>query len=177
MAQELVVERRGAQQRGERVESRRIVAKDLECRGTLVAEQELDRPILRRLEARGLPEHGTERLVFGRRERLQDGPLLEELLLDHLHPGERFEARVELIRLHVTNRCFQLVNHELHPQLRDLVLDDEEHLVVARWPLRRARERLLRGKQAIEAQVSCVGEPIAKIGDDARLETIVCHGR
>jgi hypothetical protein len=40
------------------------------------------------------------------------------------------------------------VDHELHPQLGDLVLDDEQHLVVAR----RIAERLLRGQQRRQLQ-------------------------
>ena len=47
------------------------------------------------------------------------------------------------------DRATDLVNDELHPQLRDLVLDDEQHLVV----VRRVRQRLLRPKQGLELQV------------------------
>src|SRR5437667_724315 len=64
VAQELVVERWRTQQRLELAERRGIVAKNLERRGALVAEQEFDRAVLRRLEARRLSQHRAERLVL-----------------------------------------------------------------------------------------------------------------
>ena len=44
----------------------------------------------------------------------------------------------------------QLVQHQLHPQLAGLVLDDEQHLVVV------GRERLLRAEDGVELQVVAV---------------------
>ena len=100
MAQELVVEGRRVQQRVELGVDRRVVAEHVEQRRLLVAEQELDRAVLRRLEARRRAERGPERLVLGRRQRLQHRPLLEQLLLDQLDAREDLEARVEPVRAH-----------------------------------------------------------------------------
>jgi len=50
------------------------------------------------------------------------------------------------------------------------VLDDEHHLVVPGGRTRRARQRLLRRQEQVEAQVACVGEAIRQIGDDAGFE-------
>jgi hypothetical protein len=55
----------------------------------------------------------------------------------------------------------KLVDHQLHPQLGGLVLDDEQHLVVVR------RARLLRAEQAVEAEVAAVGSVGGKVGDEA----------
>jgi hypothetical protein len=74
----------------------------------------------------------------------------------------------------VRDRRAQLVDHQLHPQLGDLMLDDEEHLVVPRRLAGRARQRLLRVEQPVEAQVAAVGEAIAQIGDDAGFEVGHC---
>src|SRR5690606_21881198 len=52
------------------------------------------------------------------------------------------------------------------PQFGDLVLDDEQHLVV----MRRIAERLLRGKQGIQAQVAAVGHPVAQVDFHALFE-------
>ena len=70
-------------------------------------------------------------------QRLEHRPLLEELALHLLHPGEDLEARDEQVGLHVLDRRGELVDHELHPQLRGLVLDDEEHL--SSWCAERGR--------------------------------------
>ena len=170
MAQELVVERRRAQQRVELGEHRCVVTEHVDNRGVLVAEQELDRAVLRRLESRRRAERRTEAFVFRRRQRLEHGPLLEELLLDQLDARENLERGLERIGAHVCDGRAQLVDHQLHPQLGDLMLDDEQHLVVPRRTLGRARQRMLRIEQPIETQVAAVREPIAQIGDNARLE-------
>src|SRR5215831_9470288 len=173
MAQELVVERGRAEQRPQFGEHRGVVPEDLERGPALVAEQELERAILRRLEAGGAGERRTKRLVLGGRERLQHRPLLEELLLDQLHAREDLEIGRELIALHVAHGSLQLVDHQLHPQLGGLMLDDEQHLVVPRRSLGRARERLLRREQLIEAEVARVSQLAAEIGDDPRFEPVL----
>ena len=65
------------------------------ARGVLAAEQELDRAVLRGLEAGRVAERRTERVVLRRRQRLEHRPLLEELLLDELDAREDLEARLE----------------------------------------------------------------------------------
>ena len=133
-----------------------VVAEHVEHPRVLGAEQELERAVLRRLESRRAAERRAERVVLGRRQRLEHGPLLEQLLLDELHPREDLEARLERVDAHVADRGRQLVDHELHPQLGDLVLDDEQHLVVARRCSVAARQRMLRVEEAVELQVAAV---------------------
>ena len=121
-------------------QGRGVMAKDLQDLGMLVAEQEFDGAILRRLKPDDWPSIGRNAVIFRWRQRLEHRPLLEELLLDQLDPRQDLEARIELDRaVHVTNRRLQLVHHQLHPQLGGLMLDDEQHLVVPR--------RLLRGAE------------------------------
>jgi hypothetical protein len=87
--------------------------------------------------------------------------LLEELALDLLHAREDLEAGGEAVLPDMLDRRGELVDHELHPQLRGLVLDDEQHLVVVR------RARLLRAEQALELKVAAVGGVGGELGDDA----------
>src|SRR6185437_1894744 len=54
----------------------------------------------------------------------------------------------------------ELVQHQAHPQLRGLVHDDEQHLVVLEG------ERLLRIEELVEVQVLAVGERGAEIPVD-----------
>jgi hypothetical protein len=58
------------------------------------------------------------------------------------------------------------VDEQLHPQLRDLVLDDEEEFVV----VRRIGQRLLRRQEAVQLEVAAVGHPAFEVGVDALLE-------
>src|SRR5262245_13753973 len=136
--------------------------------GVLVAEQELDRPELVRLQPRGGAEHVAKERVLRRRERLEHRPLLEELALHLLYAREDLEAGRELIGLHVPDRRGELVDHELHPQLRGLVLDDEEHLVVVR------RARPLRREQRVELEVAAVRGVGGEVGEIAGI--VLRHG-
>jgi hypothetical protein len=127
----------------------------------LVAEQEFDGAELVRLQSRRRAEHVAELRVLGRRERLEHRPLLEQLALDLLHAREDLEARRELVAPDMRDRRAELVDHQLHPQLGGLVLDDEQHLVVVR------RARLLRGEQAVEPEVAAVRGIGSEVGDEA----------
>jgi hypothetical protein len=91
----------------------------------LVAEQEFDRAELMRLESRRGSEHVAKLGVLRGREGLEHRPLLEELALDLLHARQDLEARREAVGLDVHDRGGELMDHELHPQLARLVLDDE----------------------------------------------------
>ncbi len=104
--------------------------------------------------------------VLARRQRLQHRPLLEQLALDLLDAREDLQARPEFVALQVRDRRAQLVHDQLHPQLRSLMLDDEQHLVV----VRRIAQRLLRGQQLRQLQITAVGQPIAQVELDAGLE-------
>ena len=121
--------------------------------------------VLQRLEARRRAEHVAEFQVVAGRQRLQHRPLLGQLLLDLLDAREDLLARVELVALQVRDRRAQFVDHQLHPQLGRLVLDDEQHFVV----VRRVRQRLLRRQQRVQLQVAAVAQAIAQVGGDALL--------
>ena len=101
-----------------------------------------------------VPSAGSELLVLGGRQRLEHGPLLEELLLDQLHARQALERVLERVDAHVAHHGRKLVDHELHPELGDLVLDDEEHLVVACRGAVTGRQRRLAREQAVELQVA-----------------------
>jgi hypothetical protein len=146
--------------------SDRIVAVQIEHLRSLVAQHELDGTELERLQPGGVAEHVAELHVLGGRERLQHRPLLEQLPLHLFGAREDLEAGREPIGPHVRNRGPQLVHQQLHPQLRSLVLDDEQHLVVV------LRARLLRGEQQVEAQVAAVGG----LGGEVGVESGFAHG-
>ena len=57
------------------------------------------------------------------------------------------------------------------------MLDDEQHLVVARRTPGAAGQRHLRRKQVVEAQVAAVGQAVGQVGDDAGFEIARAHGR
>src|SRR3989475_414948 len=150
--------------------ARRILLVHREHAAVLVSQDELDQPVLQRLEAARGPEHVTELAVFGRRQGLQDRPLGDELGLDVLDPREDLERRLELVAPDEGERRAQLVQDQLEPQLARLVLDDEEHLVM----VGRIAQRHLRRQQLVELQVSAVRHSIAEIGDHPVFEG---HGR
>jgi len=150
----------------------RVVAVHVEHARVLVAEQELDGAELERLQARGRPERVAEFGILRGRERLQHRPLFEQLALDLLHARQDLEAGAEPVGAHMHDRGAQFVDHELHPQLRSLVLDDEHHLVV----MRRRGSRQLRRQETLEAQVAAVGGIGGELGDDAGVVDRVGHG-
>ena len=151
MAQILIVERWCLEERNQLGMRLRIVGKDIEHHCALVAQQKFDRPVLCRLEPRGMSENRAKRSVLGRRQGFEHRPLLEKLLLDELNARQYLEARIELVDAHESYSGLELVDHELHPKLRRLMLDDEQHLVVPRRRVRSAGERLLRCQQRIKA--------------------------
>ena len=73
---------------------------------------------------------------------------------------------IELVLLHITDRCLQLVNQLLDPEFRNLMLDDEQHFIMVRW----LGERPLLREQTIKAEVPCIAHPILEIGDDASFQ-------
>jgi len=131
--------------------------------GVLFAGQEFDQAVLQRLEARSRAKQVAEFQVFARRERFQHAPLLEQLALHHLHAREDLLHRPELVALEVGDRRTQFMDHQLQPKLRDLVLDDEQHLVVVHGPA----DRLLRGEQEVQAQVTAVALALRQVRDHA----------
>jgi hypothetical protein len=120
----------------------RIVFEHLEHGGVLVAEHELHHPILQGLEARRRAQRRAEFEIFRRGHRFQHGPLLGQLAQYRLAAGDHLARLPDLITAQKIDRRAQFVDHQLHPQLADLMLHDEQQLVV----LRRLAKRLL-GRQ------------------------------
>jgi hypothetical protein len=131
-----------------------VVAEAREQRAILVAELELEEAVLRRLEPRRRAEHVAKRGVFGRRQRGEHRPLVDQLVLNLLHAVQDLDAARQLVVAQALDRGVELVKDQLKPQLRDLVLDDEQELVV----LRCFAERLLRAQQILELQIGLVAD-------------------
>src|ERR1700761_1119847 len=139
VAKKLVIEAGCVECANEVIVHRAIVREDLDGIGVLVAEQKLQLPVLPGLKAGGVAEDAAELHVLGWGERLKHGPLVEELHLDELDAGKNFECGGQAVIADVLDGGGEFVKNELDPELRDLMLDDEEHLVV----VLRLRERAL----------------------------------
>jgi hypothetical protein len=95
-----------------------------------------------------VPELG----VFTGCERIKHFPLAVQLILNMPHAREVLDGRGEPIVLHVSYRATDFVNEQLDPQLRYLMLNDEQHLIMV-W---RLAERRLRRQQPVELQIARV---------------------
>src|SRR5690606_23487729 len=84
-------------------------------------------------------------------------------------------AAPDLVAAQMCDCRRQLMDHQLEPQLRHLVLHDEQRFVV----VRRAGQRLLGRQQLVEPEVAAVGDPAVEVGVDAVLERafvlVDCH--
>jgi hypothetical protein len=129
-------------------------------RAVFAAELELEQAILHRLKARRRAERVAKRRVFGRRQRGKHGPLIDQLVLHLLYAIEYFDGARQLVALQTFDRGVELVQDQLEPELRDLMLNDEQHLVV----LGSVADRLLRAQQLVELQV----EVVANFGAGSR---------
>jgi hypothetical protein len=134
--------------------------------GVLVAEQELDLPVLEALEAAARAQVGAQRAVLGRCHGGQHIPGVHQLLHDAADARQHLEGLGQAVGGHALVGGLQLVQRQLHPQLAGLVLDDEEHLVVRR------REWLLRRQDGVELQVVA----IAHRGAEVELRAVVVAG-
>ena len=105
----------------------------------------------------GVAERAAERRVLGGRQRGEHVPRLVELGHDARDAREHLERRLQVVAADVVARRGELVDHELHPQLGRLVLDDEEHLVVV------ARERALRAEDLVEVKVVAVAHGAGEV--------------
>ena len=138
----------------------------LQHRRVLVAEHELDASVLPALEAAAGAQVGADRRVLGRRHRRKHVPGVHQLLHDPAHASEHLECAAELVVGNAGDRRGELVQHQLHPQLARLVLDDEQHLVVV------GRQRMLRVQHLVKVQVVRVAHVRAEVelrpfvGDD-----------
>ena len=59
-----------------------------------------------------------------------DADRLQQLLLNRRYARQHFERRPKIIAANAINRRIELVQTQLHPQLRHLVDDDEQHFIV-----------------------------------------------
>ncbi len=146
-----VVERRPRKFRFQQRQDFRPVRVRPQHRRVAVAGRELDQPVLPGLEARGLPERIAKARVVGRRHRPEHVPGGVELLHDPRHAGKHLEGGLEAVRRDRPARRRQLVQHQLHPQFRGLVLDDEQQLVLG------VAQGMLRGQDRVEREVVAIG--------------------
>ena len=145
MHEQLVIDARRLQRLEEPRVPFGLVLVDGQQGAALVAQYELQDPVLRRLEAGRLAEHMPELRVFAGGQRVEHLPLVVKLALDLARARQHFQCRRQRVFADQAHGTPEFVQQQLHPQLRDLVLDDEQHLVV----VRRVAERLLRGEQGI----------------------------
>ena len=75
-------------------------------------------------------------------------------MLHLLHAIQDLDRARQLVALQAFDRGVELVQDQLEPQLGDLMLDDEQHLVV----LGRIADRLLRAQQLVELQIGVVAD-------------------
>ena len=144
----------------------RRVREDIEHLAVLVAELEFDDAVLQRLEARRVAEHAAELDVLARRQRRQHAPLLEQLALDLLHARQALLGGAEVVDRQAREDGVELVDDQPHPQLRRLVLDDEQQLVVVLG----IAQRLLGGEQLVELEIGRVRPATAQVARDALLD-------
>ena len=136
---------------------------DLQHPLVLVAEDELDGPVLVGLEAGRVAEHAPELRVLAGRQCREDRPLVGDGAEDVLDPGQRLAGAADVVGVETAPDGAQFVQRQLQPQLRGLVLDDEERLVVV------VADRALRGQQRVQRQVTAVVHPRAEV----RLHTVL----
>jgi hypothetical protein len=152
--------------------SRFLVFVDTEHGCAPVAEQELEQGVLRRLETRSLAEHIAELRVFARCQRVEHHPLVIDLVLYMFHPREMLYRRWQVVIRNSPHCGLEFVNDQLDPEFRDLMLDDEQHLVV----VRRIAERPLGVQQRIELQVRRVIAVAFEVGMNGGFELALFHG-
>ena len=148
-----------------------MVAMHLEHVPVLVAEHELQQPVLHRLETGRFAEDTAEFGVFRRRQRIEHLPLTEQLVLHLTDPVQALDRPRQGIVAEEDYRAVELVEQKLHPQLRDLMLDDEQQLV----GVRRIAKRFLRRQQLAELEVGRVVIVGRQLGMDALLDLAVAH--
>jgi len=125
---------------------------NVDRRGVLVADQELDHAVLPGLKAGGLPQQSAKLGIFARCHGAKDVPGRVELLEDARYPRQCLEGRLQIVRGNQPAGGIELVNRKLHPQLRRLVLNDKQHLVMG------AGKRLLRLQYPAELKIAGIGD-------------------
>ncbi len=153
----LVIQRRRGNRHFQLVQQRRPMRVGAQQRRAFIAEDKFDLTVLERLEPRRLPQERANRLVLRRRHRRQHRPGVHQLIKDPRHPRQHLERRRQLAQTHVLASGLKLVQHQFHPQLRGLVLDDKEHFVVVR------RQRVLGAEDFAQVQVVAIAHGLGKI--------------
>src|SRR6478609_2489714 len=166
VAEELVVEARFAQQGVEEVVRRGVVVEHPDHLDVLVAEQELDGTVLPGLEPGAGREERADLRILARGQRREDAPLLDQHLLDPLDPRQPLQGRREVVGREERPGGAQLVQEQLEPQLRRLVLNDEQQLVVLRW----FAAGVLRRQQLVQREVVAVGHAATEVALDLGLD-------
>ncbi len=90
-------------------------------------------------------------------------------MLNLLYAVQHLDAARQLVLAQELDRRVDLVKDQLEPQLRDLVLDDEQQLVV----LGRGTDRLLRAEQLVELEVGLVADLAVRTGSRFRCRLLL----
>jgi hypothetical protein len=143
-----IVDTRGRADRFEPSRNGFIAGVNLGHRGILVADKKLDRAILPGLKARRLPKQSTKLRVLAGRHRAKHIPSRVELLEDPGYPRQCLESRLQVVSCNQPAGGTQFVDRKLHPKLRRLMLDDEQHLIM------RSRERPLCLQNPVELEIA-----------------------
>ena len=153
----LVIQRRRGNRHFQLVQQLRPVRVRPQQRRAFIAEDKFDLTVLERLKPRRLPQERANGLVFRRRHGRQHRPGVHQLIEDPRHPRQHLERRRQLAQAHVFTGGLEFVEHQFHPQLGSLVLDDKEHFVVVR------RQRVLGAEDFAQVQVIAVAHRLGKI--------------
>ena len=153
MHEKLIINARTFENGFKRLVSLFVMLEDLQHGGVFIAEYVLDGPVLRRLQPGGRSQDMPEFRIFAGRQGLQHSPLLEQLPLDHLDPRENLEARIERIPAYMGASRFKLMQSQLEPELRGLVLDDKQQFIMMRW----IAQRVLRIQEPMQAKIIRIG--------------------
>src|ERR1700687_4208634 len=120
--------------------------------GLLQARQELDLTELHRLEPAGRGKLGAKGQEILRRHRLEDLDLLNEQPFDYVDRLQVMAREEDVVGVDSVAGGLQLEQHDLEPELIDLVGDDEQQLVVLLAQL------LLQGEELRHLEVRAVRE-------------------
>ena len=112
------------------------------------------------------PNTPPEFKVFGGGQRLQDGPLLEQLALYLLHSGQDLCTRFQIVPLEVEQGCLELMDDQFHPEFGNLMLDDKEHLVMVLG----VRTGMLSRKQRLQVEIARIRRRAGQITLDSRFK-------
>ena len=116
-----------------------------------IADRIFDQPVLPRLKARRLAQTVAKGGVVRGRHRAQHVPGVVQLFKDPADPGQHLERLGRAVRGNRVARGVQLMQRKAHPELRGLVLNDEQHLIM------RARQQALGVENTVDLQIVAIG--------------------